>query len=311
MFTPTQLALVAASAVFAELTRIACWKMGLVTRPAKTSLGWGAFCMASAAVATLAITAVVPWPDSAASAGYCALLAAMSTIDLEEKLLPKGVWFVAIPPVLAISWLVPSILGELSPPAALSAAAIGAVVSAAVLYAMVELGKLMFGKLVMTFDPPEKYTLEMRENEWIVSSAGEKMLLSEIMLRPTDSMIIQEQSGSTIRIWESEWENPAGSPRSPLAEHSGNAVSLTVPREAMGMGDVKFMLLAGAMVGWEGGVFSIFAGALLGTVAGLAAKLVRGQAEIPFIPFLAAGVVIFMVWAPEIRASFSSALWGY
>jgi leader peptidase (prepilin peptidase)/N-methyltransferase len=234
----------------------------------------------------------------------------MATVDLEEKLLPKGIWLAAIPPVLLTSYLLPQVLGQQDGYSGLMASVAGSLVSGGAVFAMVELGKLLFGRVSMNFDPPEKYELSQTPEGWVVSSAGETQSLSEMMLRPTDSMIIKEHSGTVVRVWETEWENPAGTGRAPLAPHSGLAASLTIPREAMGMGDVKFMLLAGAMLGWEGGLFSVFAGAVLGTCVGLVARMTKGHAEIPFIPFLAAGMVLFMMRAEEIRDAFSSALWG-
>lgn len=46
-------------------------------------------------------------------------------------------------------------------------------------------------------------------------------------------------------------------------------------KEAMGFGDVKFVGAIGAFCGWEGAVFSIFGGAIVGTVWFIAAKLVQ------------------------------------
>lgn len=305
-----QIAISLFAAAFAETTRMLCWRLGLVVTPRRFSWRWGAFCALVAAASSFAVVSSSPWPQSVVFAGYCALLASMSTVDLEEKLLPKGIWLAAIPPVMALSYAFPQVLGLADPTEALVASGIGAVVSAGTVYAMVELGKILFGRVSMDFDPPEKYELSRVEGEWVVSSAGETMNLAELMLRPSDSLLIKDPSGATVRIWETEWENPVGSGRVPLSPHAGMASSLTIPREAMGMGDVKFMLLAGAMLGWEGGLFSIFAGAVLGTVVGLVAKLAKGHTEIPFIPFLAAGMVLFMLWSDEIRAAFSAALWG-
>lgn len=310
MLITQQIAVSLFAAALAETIRMLCWRLELVVSPPRISWRWGAFCALIAASSSFAVIASAPWPQSVIFAGYCALLAAMSTVDLEEKLLPKAVWLVALPPVMLISYYFPQVLGMDSPLSGLSASVLGAVVSAGTVYAMVELGKFLFGKFSLDFDPPEKYEVSRVGDDWLVTSAGETMNLSELMLRPSDSLTIKNPSGSAVRIWETEWENPAGSARIPLSPHTGFASSLTIPREAMGMGDVKFMLLAGAMLGWEGGIFSIFAAAVLGTVAGLGTRLAKGHTEIPFIPFLASGMVLFMLWSEEIREAFSAALWG-
>ena len=52
-------------------------------------------------------------------------------------------------------------------------------------------------------------------------------------------------------------------------------------KEAMGFGDVKFLGAIGAFVGWQGAVFSIFGGAVIGTIAvGVYPRLVAGFGEL-------------------------------
>ncbi len=267
--------------------------------------------MAASATTSYLVLQAVPPPVCFVLVGYCALLAAMSVVDLEEKLLPKGLWLALVPVVLLVNIVIPSSIGETTPLAGATATVLGALISALVIFAMVELGKVLFGKVSMDFDPAEKYELRQKEEGWVMLSGEEEMMLAEVMMRPSDSILITEPTGLQIRIWENEWQNPDGAPRQPISPYEGTAKSLTLPREAMGMGDVKFMFLAGAMLGWEGGLFSIFAGAVIGTVVGLGARLIKGHTEIPFIPFLAAGMVLFMLWQNDVREAFSTALWGH
>ena len=66
---------------------------------------------------------------------------------------------------------------------------------------------------------------------------------------------------------------------------------LLLRRDALGMGDVKFMAFAGAFLGWEGALLVFFLGCAAGSVVGLPLRLAFGRREIPFGPFLALGWV--------------------
>ena len=83
-------------------------------------------------------------------------------------------------------------------------------------------------------------------------------------------------------------------------------------REALGEGDVKLLGCVGAFCGWQGALFTIFAGALLGTILILPILLIkhfgklgskngsfeiRWGGEIPFGPFLAIAGVFYFVYA--------------
>ena len=65
--------------------------------------------------------------------------------------------------------------------------------------------------------------------------------------------------------------------------------------EAMGLGDVKMMLMVGAYLGWPLTLLTIFAGVLSGSVAGVALMLRRGERDmqmlLPFGIFLGLGAL--------------------
>lgn len=68
-------------------------------------------------------------------------------------------------------------------------------------------------------------------------------------------------------------------------------------REGLGGGDVKLMAMSGALLGWESVAPTIFVGSLLGAIFGILTIAVRGgtrHLEIPFGPWLALGLVIYL-----------------
>ena len=74
-------------------------------------------------------------------------------------------------------------------------------------------------------------------------------------------------------------------------------------QEGMGFGDVKFLAMVGGYQGWEGALFTLIVGSLIGTVIGIGLMLARRgrlDMEIPFGPFLAAGSFLYLLGGPEL-----------
>ena len=87
-------------------------------------------------------------------------------------------------------------------------------------------------------------------------------------------------------------------------------------REGMGYGDGKLLALVGALLGWRAVVFSLFGGAVLGTVIGITAiALARRRrppegdepalrhVELPFGPFLVAAALMYLFLQDTIAVS--------
>jgi leader peptidase (prepilin peptidase) / N-methyltransferase len=71
-----------------------------------------------------------------------------------------------------------------------------------------------------------------------------------------------------------------------------------VSKGGMGGGDIKLIAMIGAFLGLQGGLFTIFASALLGSVVGLMLMLLgkKGRKDrVPFGPFLSFGAILFMI----------------
>lgn len=66
-------------------------------------------------------------------------------------------------------------------------------------------------------------------------------------------------------------------------------------KEAMGFGDVKFMGMVGAFIGWQGALLTFFVACVLGAVVGIALLIRRRDTHIPFGPYLATGSLVVML----------------
>lgn len=78
---------------------------------------------------------------------------------------------------------------------------------------------------------------------------------------------------------------------------------LLTGRDGMGGGDIKLLAMIGALIGWQGILFTIFFSSVSGTLVGLALALPTGgslKSRLPFGPFLAAGAIAYIFCGTEL-----------
>ena len=72
-------------------------------------------------------------------------------------------------------------------------------------------------------------------------------------------------------------------------------------KEAMGLGDVDLMAFLGTFLGWQQVLLAIFLAALVGSLSGIMAWLLRDKlVRIPFGPYLGLGMYICILYGAEI-----------
>jgi len=79
--------------------------------------------------------------------------------------------------------------------------------------------------------------------------------------------------------------------------------SLLTKKEGMGGGDIKLLAMMGALLGWQGVVFTIFVSSLVGTLSGLAVMLQSRKSmklALPFGPFLAIGGITYIFFGTRL-----------
>jgi leader peptidase (prepilin peptidase)/N-methyltransferase len=72
---------------------------------------------------------------------------------------------------------------------------------------------------------------------------------------------------------------------------------ITLPREAMGFGDVKFMGAIGAFLGLQATLFSLMASSILGAAVGLTLIALRKQewsSKLPYGPYIAVAATLWI-----------------
>jgi leader peptidase (prepilin peptidase)/N-methyltransferase len=233
-----------------------------------------------------------------------ALLVAGTFIDLEHMILPDSLTIGGAAAGVALAMLVPGFLPGETWDARLRSSLFGAGVGFAVLFAVVELGKLAFGRKRLELQPAEKFRLAVRGGKPVLFIAGEEWELEEFFYRPTDELELHLDDG---KVWRMNVRGLVREGQTTAYAQSdgacGSALAIVVPREAMGFGDVKLMLTLGAFLGWPGALFSIGAGSVIGAFFGLAMLAIRRLDEagrIPFGPYLAAGAMLWIFAGPAV-----------
>jgi len=253
---------------------------------------------------------------------FMSLLIAGTFIDIEHFLLPEEITRNGtIAGILASLW-VPTLQGE----ELWWRAGLMALASAAVgfggLRLVVELGKLAFGRKKLVFEKPEAWSVtQPDENEPpIVTIGDEKIEWVDLfgMQRPTDRLVVtspilrindQSRKDVTVELYVETMKviDSAGKVEEfnleAVTKLEGKTTGVMIPREAMGLGDVHFMMMIGAFVGWKAVLFTIFAASVLGTLfSGFIRLTGRAQwgTKLPFGPYLAAGAALWVFYGPQV-----------
>ncbi|MBI1840076.1 MAG: prepilin peptidase [Verrucomicrobia bacterium] len=235
---------------------------------------------------------------------FFAGLVVATFIDIEHYIIPDeitlGGWGVGV----ALSALVPSLHIQGPWLRAVMLSLLGSAVGAGLTYAILRLGKLLFGRQKLRFDEPTR--VEFTETGVLIE--GEETPFDEIFYRRSDRILFRASKLEALgRTW-SDAPVRLSVERLEIGDESFNpeevplmiatTQEITIPREAMGFGDVKFMGAIGAFLGWPGAIFSLMASALIGAVFNLA-LIACGRREwsskLPYGPYIAiaAGIWVF------------------
>jgi len=90
--------------------------------------------------------------------------------------------------------------------------------------------------------------------------------------------------------------------------------SVVMKEEGMGWGDVKFLAMIGAFLGWKGVLITLILGSLLGSVFGLAGMLLRRfdrKTALPFGTFLSLAGLVSLFFQQAIWALYMGLFPGY
>ena len=255
----------------------------------------------------LIIWKAFPWQIAIAYWVFVALVIAATFIDLEHFIIPDEITIGGTVAGLIASIAVPQLMTADRRLVALLISAGSAALGYALLWLVLEGGKLIFGKKRIRFEKSTAFTWTRRGDDADFVVGDEKSLWSDFFARKNDQLLLHCSSAgiagreltdtilrfhyNCVQIGSENFELDQ------LDEINGIANEIEIPREAMGRGDLKFLACIGAFLGWRAVLFAIFAGSLYGSIIGLI-TLVLGRRvwslKLPFGPYLALGAITWM-----------------
>jgi leader peptidase (prepilin peptidase)/N-methyltransferase len=153
-----------------------------------------------------------------------------------------------------------------------------------------------------------------------VTLAGEEYAWEDLFSRASDRLVLAcsrlktnagEWRDASVELWaEKLVVRPAGGQVREFRIEDvtlleGTASEVVIPREAMGFGDVLFLMMIGAFLGWQAVILTVFAASVLGTLVSGATRLLGLAAwgsKLPFGPYLAGGALVWLFRGPELLA---------
>jgi leader peptidase (prepilin peptidase) / N-methyltransferase len=240
---------------------------------------------------------------------FLAGLIAATFIDFEHFIIPDEITLGGVAVGFAASVFLPSLQDADTSGDGMGLSLLGVIAGAGMIYAILRLGKLLFGRQKLQLPLETKIVF----TETSVHLPDKEIPYEELFYRKSDAILLRAR---TVELIDRGYENVTVrlSPSSlQIGDEEINpddvpcmeAVSaeIVLPREAMGFGDVKFMGVIGAFIGWQGAVFSLMVSSMIGAAVGVILILMRRRewsSRMPYGPYIALAAAIWIFCGKKI-----------
>ena len=234
---------------------------------------------------------------------FLAGLICATFIDFEHFIIPDEITFGGIAVGLAASFLLPQLQGVVSSRDGIARSFLGIMVGAGIVYGILRLGKLMFGRQKLKLSLETKIIF----SDTHVHLPDKEIPYDEIFYRKSDAIVLHAR---TVELIDRGYENVNVRLSPASLEIAGEQLNpndvpcmecfseeIVLPREAMGLGDVKFMAAIGAFIGWPGVVFSLMVSSMIGAIVGVTLILLgrrQWSSRMPYGPYIALAAAIWI-----------------
>ena len=223
---------------------------------------------------------------------FASCLIAVTVIDLKTFKIPNKITLSAIGLLLLLTMIIspPNLLPKVL--ATLGAGVLGLL--------LVEIGKALFGKKTVKLKFPTPFELDQAHGVLTIEEEGKSLSQSEPI--PTNELFVRDSDSITIKgeicapnnsnapvnsaqflilkkdraILSNTLDNSTANHNCFLPKEgtiTGKIKEITMPQEALGMGDTKLLMLIATALGYPYFVYSMTLGAILGLVYALVLRL--------------------------------------
>jgi len=234
---------------------------------------------------------------------FLAGLIAATFIDFEHFIIPDEITIGGIIAGFIASFFLPVLHGETSLTGGMMQSLIGMGIGAGLIYGILRMGKLLFGRQRLSLPAEAKIVF----SETCVHLPDRDIPYEEIFYRSSDVIALEARrvelvdrcykdvlvrlTPKSLQIGD-ERLNPEEVPHLEAV-----SAEIVLPREAMGLGDVKFMASIGAFLGWQAVIFSLMVSSIIGSCVGVALIVLRRRewsSRLPYGPYIALAAVIWL-----------------
>jgi leader peptidase (prepilin peptidase)/N-methyltransferase len=239
---------------------------------------------------------------------FGAALIVASFIDYEHYIIPDEITLGGVAAGALASFLFPALHAQTSVGAGLRDALLGAGTGAALMYGVLRMGKWLFGRQRVSLQGLTRIVF----SETALHLPDRQIPYEEIFYRTSDTIRFRARRLELVDRCYRDVEVRLTPERLQIGNESLDPATvvhmeawtdqLILPREAMGLGDVKFMAAIGAFLGWPAVLFGLMVSSMIGSVVGLTAiALGRRQwsSRMPYGPYLALAAGLWMLGGRE------------
>ncbi len=256
----------------------------------------------------LAFGAQSPWLALAYSIFLAGLIVA-TFIDFEHLFIPDEITLGGAAAGFVISFFLPALHHVRSNGQGIVQSGLGIAAGAGIVYAVLRGGKLLFGRQKMKLPSDSRIVF----SETALCLPDQELPYEEIFYRKTDTVVFHARklelvdrgyAAATVRLSPSQLRIDDEEIAPETVSHLEAICSeLVLPREAMGLGDVKFMAAIGAFLGWQAVLFTLILASMIG--AGYGAVMValhkqKWSGRLYFGPFLAVAATVWIFAGPAL-----------